>query len=69
MYRRPKFIEELHKIRQEMAAEADYDVILFSERANSGQTPADAENEERTARETKIAKNSPAPSHEIKIRR
>ncbi|HQZ83356.1 MAG TPA: hypothetical protein PLR83_09055 [Pyrinomonadaceae bacterium] len=37
MYRRPKFIEELHRIRQEMAAEADHDVILFAEKARSGE--------------------------------
>lgn len=37
MYRRPKFIEALHNIRQEMAAEADHDVILFAEKARSGE--------------------------------
>lgn len=37
MYRRPKFIEELHRIRQEMAAEADHDAILFAEKARSGE--------------------------------
>ena len=31
MYRRPKFLEKLHDIRCEMAAEADYDVQLFTE--------------------------------------
>jgi len=53
MYRRPKFIEELHRIRQEMAAEADHDVILFAEKARSGEfaenlRPADIGNEEAT---------------------
>ncbi|MBX3281202.1 MAG: hypothetical protein KF756_01875 [Acidobacteria bacterium] len=37
MYRRPKFIEALHKIRQEMAAEADHDAILFAEKARNGE--------------------------------
>lgn len=37
MYRRPKFIEALHSIRQEMAAEADHDVILFAEKARNGE--------------------------------
>ncbi|HMM79579.1 MAG: hypothetical protein JSS77_13765 [Acidobacteria bacterium] len=37
MYRRPKFIEALHNIRQEMAAEADHDVILFAEKARNGE--------------------------------
>jgi len=31
MYRRPKFLEVLLTIRQEMAREADYDVDLFTE--------------------------------------
>jgi hypothetical protein len=37
MYRRPKFLEILLEIRQEMAKEADYDVDLFAENARSGQ--------------------------------
>lgn len=36
MYRRPKFLEVLLEIRQEMAREADYDVDLFAEIARSG---------------------------------
>ncbi|CAN5525507.1 hypothetical protein BH10ACI2_BH10ACI2_08940 [soil metagenome] len=36
MYRRPKFLETLLEIRQEMAIEADYDVELFAEIARSG---------------------------------
>lgn len=39
MYRRPKFLEILIDIRQEMAAEADYDVELFAEMARSGKRP------------------------------
>ena len=41
MYRRPKFLEILLEIRQEMALEADYDVDLFAERVRAGTTPAD----------------------------
>ncbi|CAN5600698.1 MAG: hypothetical protein ACR2M8_06300 [Pyrinomonadaceae bacterium] len=37
MYRRPKFLEVLIEIRQEMAREADYDVDFFSEMVRSGQ--------------------------------
>ena len=37
MYRRPKFLEVLLDIRQEMAREADYDVDLFAEIVRSGQ--------------------------------
>ena len=36
MYRRPKFLEVLIEIRQEMAREADYDVDFFAELARSG---------------------------------
>jgi len=36
MYRRPKFLEVLHAIREEMSREADYDVDLFAEMVRSG---------------------------------
>lgn len=36
MYRRPKFLEVLIRIREEMAREADYDTDLFSEIVRSG---------------------------------
>lgn len=36
MYRRPKFLEILHEIREEMSREADYDMDLFAELARSG---------------------------------
>jgi len=39
MYRKPKFLEVLHEIREEMSREADYDVELFSEMVRSGQRP------------------------------
>ena len=38
MYRRPKFLEILHEIREEMSREADYDMDLFAEMARSGKT-------------------------------
>jgi hypothetical protein len=31
MYRRPKFLEVLHEIREEMSREADYDMESFAE--------------------------------------
>jgi hypothetical protein len=40
MYRRPKFLEVLHAIREEMSREADYDVDLFAEMVRSGNRPA-----------------------------
>ena len=39
MYRRPKFLEILHEIREEMSREADYDMDLFAELARSGKGP------------------------------
>jgi len=40
MYRRPKFLEVLLKIREEMAREADFDVDFFVEMVRSGIQPA-----------------------------
>ena len=40
MYRRPRFLEMLHAIREEMSREVDYDVDLFSEMVRSGKRPA-----------------------------
>jgi hypothetical protein len=40
MYRRPKFLEVLLDIRQEMAREADYDVDLFAEIVRHGDNGA-----------------------------
>ncbi len=40
MYRKPKFLEELHAIREEMSREADYDVVLFAEMTRTGQLPS-----------------------------
>lgn len=37
MYRRPKFLEILHEIREEMSREADYDMDLFAEMVRSGE--------------------------------
>ena len=39
MYRRPKFLEVLHDIREEMSREANYDVDLFAEMVRSGARP------------------------------
>ena len=40
MYRKPRFLEVLHAIREEMSREADYDVDLFTEMVRSGARPA-----------------------------
>ncbi len=39
MYRKPRFLEELHAIREEMSRECDYDVDLFVEMVRSGKRP------------------------------
>lgn len=39
MYQRPRFLEELHAIREEMSRECDYDVDLFAEMVRSDQPP------------------------------
>ena len=40
MYRRPKFLSELLRIRETMSREVDYDVDLFAEMVRSGRRPA-----------------------------
>ena len=35
MYTRPRFLEELHAIREEMSRECDYDMDLFAQLVNS----------------------------------
>jgi hypothetical protein len=39
MYRKPRFLEVLHAIREEMSREADYDVELFAQMMRSGVRP------------------------------
>lgn len=39
MYRRPKFLKVLIRIREAMSREADYDVDLFTEMVRSGAQP------------------------------
>lgn len=39
MYRRPKFLNVLIRIREIMSREADYDVDLFAEMVRSGEQP------------------------------
>ena len=40
IYRKPKFLQILHKIRETMSREVDYDVDLFAEMVRSGEPPA-----------------------------
>lgn len=39
MYRKPRFLEELHAIREEMSRDSDYDMDLFAEMVRSGVRP------------------------------
>jgi hypothetical protein len=39
MYRKPRFLEVLHDIREEMSRDADYDVELFAEMVRSNKLP------------------------------
>ena len=62
MYRRPKFLELLIKIREEMAREADFDVDLFVERVRTGQRSASGKsyslaNEENVPRSPESKRN------------
>lgn len=45
MYRRPKFLEVLIEIRQNMAREADYDIDLFAEMIRAGKFKDNSETE------------------------
>ena len=39
MYRRPRFLQQLHSIQEEMSRECDYDVDLFAEMIRRGNPP------------------------------
>jgi hypothetical protein len=39
MYRKPRFLEVLHAIREEMSREADYDMELFAEMVRTASPP------------------------------
>jgi hypothetical protein len=38
MYRRPKFLETLHEIREEMSRESNYSVEIFTEFIKTGKS-------------------------------
>lgn len=62
MYRRPKFLEVLLQIRQEMSREADYDVDLFAEKVRTGNFSAkltldDLNSDKETRSETEQLKS------------
>lgn len=63
MYRRPKFLEVLHAIREQMSREVDYDVDLFAELVRSGIRPTHGP--ERIIRGKRT--NVPSPETEIEL--
>ena len=69
MYRRPKFLEVLHKIREEMSREADYDVDLFAELVRSGLRPAHGPERRIRGFKTRAPRAEELPAAEQKIRK
>ena len=69
MYRRPKFLEVLHKIREEMSREADYDVDLFAELVRSGLRPAYGPERRIRGFKTRAPQAEDAPATEPRARK
>lgn len=63
MYRRPKFLEILHEIREEMSREADYDMDLFAELARSGKSSKGKRSFKIESRELGIERLTPDHQH------
>ncbi len=71
MYRRPKFLEILLEIREQMSRDVDYDVDLFAEMVRSGKISRDDDNfrintDNNGARETDLKSNSNDPGDRFK---
>ena len=75
MYRKPKFLQVLHRIREGMSREVDYDVDLFTEMIRSGVLPTHGPTQNirgfrrRAAREDKAeegASNSERPKRAVR---
>ncbi len=71
MYRRPKFLEILLEIREQMSRDVDYDVDLFAEMVRSGKISRDDGNfrintDNNGARETDLKSNSNDPGDRFK---
>jgi hypothetical protein len=61
MYRRPKFLEILLDIRQEMAREADYDTDLFAEMVRTGAGPKRDGEAESAPKRTEAGRGAAQP--------
>jgi len=74
MYRKPRFLEVLHAIREEMSREADYDVDLFAEMVRSGARPIQGPErnvrgfKSRAPREADVVENVPKPGRRKRAR-
>ncbi len=71
MYRRPKFLEILLEIREQMSRDVDYDVDLFAEMVRSGKISRDdgkfrIDTDNNGARETDLKSNSNDPGDRFK---
>lgn len=69
MYRRPKFLEVLHKIREEMSREADYDVDLFAELVRSGLRPTYGPERRIRGFKTRAPRAEESPAIEPRVRK
>jgi hypothetical protein len=69
MYRRPKFLTVLHKIREAMSREADYDVDLFAEMVRSGTQPTAGPKRNIRGFEKRAPRNDEADAPELNQRR
>jgi hypothetical protein len=65
MYRRPKFLEVLHAIREEMSREVDYDVDLFAEMVRSGVRPTHGPERIIRGMRTRAVRDDVGPELEI----
>ena len=69
VYRRPKFLTVLHKIRETMSREADYDVDLFVEMVRSGTQPTYGPKRNIRGFSKRAPRDEETEKHEIKQRR
>ena len=69
IYRRPKFLEVLHGIREEMSREADYDVDLFAELVRSGLRPAYGPERRIRGFKSRAPRAEETPATEQKVRK
>ena len=69
MYRRPKFLTVLHKIREAMSREADYDVDLFAEMVRAKAQPDHGPKRNIRGFVKRAPRNGDAEVPEIKQRR